>query len=44
MSCTDRCVGKYLQAMEKVEERVQRVKEQVKQQAQAEAISKNMGG
>ncbi len=44
MSCTDRCVGKYLQAWEKVAERVQRVEEQVKQQAQAEAISKNMGG
>ncbi len=45
MSCTDRCVGKYLQAAEKVTERVQRFDEQVKQQAQAaESISKNMGG
>ncbi len=45
MSCTDRCVGKYLQSLEKVAERVQRVEEQVKQQAEAaEAMGKRMGG
>ncbi len=45
MSCTDRCVGKYLQALEKVEARVQRVEEQVKQQAEsAEAMAKRVGG
>ncbi len=45
MSCTDRCVGKYLQSIEKVAARVQLVEEQAKQQAEAsEAMAKWMGG
>ena len=43
MTCTDRCVGKYMQASEKIAETLRRFEEMSKQQQEAaEAVKSRM--